>query len=323
MVELNEIRKPIANEWHTFETLFETAFQSHDTLLQSALSHVMRRKGKQIRPTLTLLAAQLAGNINARTHLAAAALEVLHTASLLHDDVVDCTNERRGCSSVNAQFGNKTAILVGDYLLTKAMELMVRTDALNLVKCLAELGKEITRGELLQLQNAYQPADETVYYETIRRKTAALFACCTLTGALSVGATPQQVEALHHFGEHFGICFQIKDDIFDYTPQAHIGKPTLNDLREGKFTLPLIYAMRQAPETETKRIVEMAKNADEIDQNKTFVQQFVAQYGGIAYAHQKMNEFRQKSLDYLAIFDDSDTKQSLCQLLDFALEREN
>lgn len=323
MADLNEIRKPIAAEWRKFETLFGSVFQSRDTLLQTALDHVAQRKGKQIRPTLTLLAAQAAGGINASTHLAAAAFEVLHTASLLHDDVVDCTDERRGRPSVNARFGNQTAILVGDYLLTKSMELMVQTESLNLVQCLVELGKETTRGELLQLQNAYQPAAEPVYYETIRRKTAALFANCALAGALSVGATPQQAEALRGFGENLGICFQIKDDIFDYTPQAHIGKPTLNDIREGKFTLPLIHAMQRAPEAEAKRIVEMTKNADEMAENSIFIHQFAEQYGGIGYAHGKMEGFRQKSLDCLAVFADSDTKQSLRRLLDFALEREN
>ncbi len=323
MVELNEIRKPIANEWQKFETLFADAFQSHDPLLHSALSHVAGCKGKQIRPTLTLLAAQMAGGINIKSHLVAAAFEVLHTASLLHDDVVDSTNERRGRSSVNAQFGNKTAILVGDYLLTKSMELVVRAENLNLVRCLAELGKEITRGELLQLQHAYQPTDEAAYYEIVRCKTATLFANCALAGALSAESTPQQIEALQKFGGNLGICFQIKDDIFDYTPQAHIGKPTLNDIREGKFTLPLIYALKCAPEADAKQVVDIVKNADEIDKNRTFIQQFVEQNGGIDYAQQKMDEFRQKSLDCLAIFADSDTKKSLLQLLDFVLEREN
>lgn len=323
MADLDEIRKPIANEWHDFETVFDTAFQSPDPLLQSAMRHIAQHKGKQVRPTLTLLAAKMAGEINRKTHLAAASFEVLHTASLLHDDVVDCTDKRRGILSVNARFGNQTAVLVGDYLLTQSMEFMVQSASLELVQCLVDLGKEVTRGELLQLQSAYQPAGESVYYETIRRKTAALFANCALAGALSAGATQEQAEALRAFGENLGICFQIKDDIFDYTPQARIGKPTLNDIREGKFTLPLIHAIDNAPETEAKRIVEMVKNADENAENSMFIHQFVEQFHGIAYAYEKMNVFRRKSLDCITIFEDSEAKQSLQRLLDFVLERNN
>jgi octaprenyl-diphosphate synthase len=323
MADLNEIRKPLADEWQRFEALLDTAFDSPDALLQSALNHVAKSKGKQLRPTLTLLSAQVAGQINARTHLAAASFEVLHTASLLHDDVVDCTDQRRGLPSVNARYGNQTAVLVGDYLLTKSMGFMSRTESMDLMRCLVELGKDTTRGELLQQQNAFTLADESVYYEIIRLKTASLFAHCALAGALSAGATPEKVDALQHFGENLGICFQIKDDIFDYTPQANIGKPTLNDLREGKFTLPIIQAIKNADETAKKRIVDIAKNADEIAKNGTWVQQFVLQNGGIDYANEKMDYFRAKALDCLAIFPENNARNALAALLDFALERNN
>ncbi|MGN0187287.1 MAG: polyprenyl synthetase family protein [Paludibacteraceae bacterium] len=323
MPTLNDIKQPIAVEWNDFEALFSTVFQSTDTLLNTALQYVHRRLGKQIRPLLTLLAAKTVGNIGHATHLAATALEVLHTASLLHDDVVDAANERRGMPSVNSRFDNRTAVLVGDYLLTKSMDYIAQTRHQELLQCLVELGKEITRGELLQLQYAYRQPTEANYYEIIRRKTAILFAICMQAGAISVGASPEQSAQLYAFGENLGICFQIKDDIFDYTPQAQVGKPTLNDLREGKFTLPIIYAMKQQPEAEAAHIVEIAKNSDFIEKNSEFLYQFVAQNGGIEYAQQQMGYFRRKAIACLEDFADSAAKKSLFDILDFVLQRPN
>lgn len=323
MPTLNDIKQPIAAEWDTFDALFSSVFQSTDTLLNAALRYVHQRRGKQIRPILTLLAAKTIGCINQATHMAATALEVLHTASLLHDDVVDAADERRGMPSVNRQFDNRTAVLVGDYLLTKSMDCIAQTNNHDLLQCLVTLSKEITRGELLQLQYAYQQTTEEHYYEIIRRKTAILFAICMQAGAISAGATPEQCAKLYAFGENLGICFQIKDDIFDYTPQAQVGKPTLNDLREGKFTLPIIHAMEQVGKTTSAHIVEMAKNNDLIDKNKDFLYDFVAQNDGIEYARQQMEVYRSKAMDCLADFADSTEKKSLCDILDFVLQRTN
>lgn len=323
MPNLNDIKQPIAAEWNAFEAQFSSIFQSADTLLDTVLRYVHQRQGKQIRPILTLLAAKLTGTISQSTHLAATAMEVLHTASLLHDDVVDAADERRGMPSANNRFDNRTAILVGDYLLTKSMDCIEQTHNDKLLQCLVVLGKEIARGELLQLQYAYRQPTEVHYYEIIRRKTAVLFAICMQAGAISAGASSEQAEKLYAFGENLGICFQIKDDIFDYTPQAKVGKPTLNDLREGKFTLPVIHAMEQASEAEAARIVEIAKNGDLIEKNSDFLYQFVAQNGGIAYAQQQMAAYRRKALDCLADFADSTEKKSLCDILDFVLQRPN
>ncbi len=323
MSNLDTIKLPIANEWQEFETMFSAVFESSDALLSAALAYVKQRKGKQIRPILTLLSAKIAGEITQKTHLAATALEVLHTGSLLHDDVVDETHERRGVPSLNSKFDNRTAVLVGDYLLTKSMNCMAQTHHDDLITCFVNLGEEITRGELLQLQNAFKPTAEHAYFETIRRKTAALFATCTLSGAISANATPEHQTALQLFGENLGICFQIKDDIFDYTPQTQVGKPTLNDIREGKFTLPIIHAMKKASENDKNRIFEIAKNADLIEENREFLYQFVEENGGLIYAQQKMEEFRQKAIDCLTIFPDSETKKSLLDVLEFVLERKH
>lgn len=323
MNQVELIKAPITEELKQFEALFATAFNVSNDLLASVLTHLQQRKGKQIRPILVLLSAKLCGEINQNSLYVAAAFEMLHTASLIHDDVIDNTFERRRQPSVNALFNNKTAVLVGDYLLTTSMDFIARTENLKLTKCLVELGKEITVGELLQLQNAYKKTTETDYYAIIRKKTAILFALSMQGGAISTGGTDAQQKALRTFGENLGICFQIKDDIFDYTPNADIGKPIFNDIREGKKTLPLIYALNQASETERKTITEIINSGDLNDTNIILLHELVSRYKGIQYAEKKMEEFHQKAHSTLNDFADNDVKKALLATLDYVLVRES
>ncbi len=322
MNEVELIKAPIIEDLKKFETLFATAFDVSDNLLKSVLSHLQQRKGKQIRPILVFLSAKMCGEITENTYFVAAAFEMLHTASLIHDDVVDNTFERRRQPSVNALFNNKTAVLVGDYLLTSSMEFMSRAQNLELTNCIVELGKEITIGELLQLQNAYKEASETSYYDIIRKKTAILFALCMEGGAISVGGSDEQKKTLRAFGENLGICFQIKDDIFDYTPKADIGKPIFNDIREGKITLPLIHALSKASDSERKTVFEIIKNNDLIDKNLDYLNDLVKRYEGIEYAQKRMEEFRKKASDSLSDFPENDVKKALLATLDYVLVRQ-
>jgi len=323
MNEVELIKAPIIEDLKQFEALFATAFDTSDNLLGSVFTHLQQRKGKQIRPILVLLSAKICGQINEKTYFVAAAFEILHTASLIHDDVVDNTFERRRQPSINALFNNKTAVLTGDYLLTTSMDFMARAHDFELTNCLVELGKEITVGELLQLQNAYKEANENHYYEIIRKKTAILFALCMEGGAISTKGSEEQKRTLRAFGENLGICFQIKDDIFDYTPKADIGKPIFNDIREGKITLPLIHALTKASENERKKISEIIKNSDLIDKNISFLDELVKRYQGIEYAQKKMEEFRTKAYNCLIDFPNNDVKQALLATLDYVLVRQS
>lgn len=321
MPNLDDIKQPIATEWLDFEQTFDTAFCGNSVYENLVLSYIKQRKGKQLRPILTLLSAKICGEIGKKSHLAAAALEVLHTSSLLHDDVVDNATARHGQPSVNVQFDNRTAVLVGDLLLTKAMNFMTQTADCQMIDTLVRLGNEIAHGELLQLELAHKIPAESEYFDIIKAKTAILFASCMHLGAISANCTEKSRLAAEQFGMNLGICFQIKDDIFDYTPQANIGKNTLSDIREGKFSLPMIHAIENEPSAKN-RIVEISKSAEKIEENSEFLFDFVARNGGLDYANQKMAEYRQKAIENLSIFPDSTEKKSLVRLLDFVLERE-
>lgn len=322
MIQTDSIKQIIGAELDEFNAIFAESFSAPDLLLQKVLQHLHQRKGKQIRPMLVLLSAKLSGQVVDNTHFVAAAFEMLHTASLVHDDVVDNAFERRRQPSVNALFDNRTAVLIGDYLLTTAMSYVTRTRNIQLVDSLVEIGLEMTKGELLQLQLAYCQPTEEEYYNVIRRKTAILFALCTEAGAISAGATKVQSDALRSFGMHLGLCFQIKDDIFDYTRQADIGKPTFNDIREGKITLPLLHALQKATEeehTEIFKLIDKRENLSEDDLD--IIDALVTKYGGIAYASEQMSFFREQALADLQIFPDSDVKSALIDSLNFVLKR--
>lgn len=317
----DEIKSYIFDEFIEFQSIFETAFSADETLIKSVLSHVRQQKGKQIRPIFIILCAKLCGQPNINSYLMAAALEMLHTASLLHDDVVDETSIRRNKPSVNALFDNKTAILTGDYLLSKAIKFAADTNDIRQYKLLATLGATLSRGELLQLQYSYTIPTEEDYIDIIRKKTAILFDICAQAATLSVSATEQQTDALHRFADAMGICFQIKDDIFDYTPNAQIGKPTLNDIREGKITLPLLHAIEQLSHADALKILESVKNGDFTDDFYYNIGTLVAKNGGLEYATNRLTEYRNHAVKQLEAFDNCKTKRVLIGLLDYVINR--
>ena len=317
----DEIQSAISDELVQFQKIFDTAFNTKEEYLKSIMKHVQKQKGKQIRPIFILLCAKICGTPTLSTYQMASALELLHTASLIHDDVVDNTDMRRGQQSVNNLFDNKTAILVGDYLLSKALNFAAETDSSQQNKFLAALGVTLSRGELLQLQHSYSIPAEEDYIDIIRKKTAILFETCAKCAALSVGATQAQTDALVQYADALGICFQIKDDIFDYTPDAQIGKPTLNDIREGKITLPLLHALRQMSHSDASRVLEAVKNNQFTEDFFYNIGVLIARYNGIEYASNKIEDYAAKGIEALAVFEDSEMKETLKALLRYVINR--
>ena len=320
---LSIIKNPIEAELADFISLFNQSLSHEDGLLGSALEHIRKRAGKRMRPMLILLIAKNFGTINEATQNAAVGLELLHTASLVHDDVVDESEERRGQASVNATYDNKVAVLVGDYILSTALLCVARTHSEQIVTYLAELGRTLSDGEILQLSNiGRKDISEDVYYDVIKQKTAALFEACAGIGALSSGATEEEVEAAKQFGQNLGIIFQIRDDIFDYYDSAEIGKPTGNDMVEGKLTLPVIYAVNNGGNEDMRylalKVKEHSVSADEIAQ----LVDYTKQMGGIEYAERRMWEFHAHAQQFI---DDrvgqSDVKAALQTYLDYVIKR--
>ncbi len=261
--------------------------------------------------------------MNQTTIDGALSLELLHTASLIHDDVVDDTLERRGKPSINARWTNKIAILSGDYILSKSLECSARTDNLAVLKAMANIGMQLSDGELLQLiSERLSSESEKNYFTMIRKKTALLFSTCTEVGGISVNATEEQLMHLRNFGEYLGICFQIKDDIFDYSENINIGKPTGNDIRDGKLTLPLIYALQNTDGEDKERILGWLKNKDYSSENIHFITEFTHKNGGVEYAIKKMNEYKNKAIDELNSFASSEVKNSLIMCAEYSANRE-
>lgn len=320
---LQQIRKPIEVEMGEFIANFNAALTHDDGLLSQALAHIRQRAGKRMRPMLTLLMAKTFGEITDQTQYAAVGLELLHTASLVHDDVVDESNERRGQASVNATYDNKVAVLVGDFILSTALLSVAKTGNQRIVEYLAELGRTLSNGEILQLTNIQnQEISEEVYYQVIKQKTAALFEACAAIGALSSGADEDRVEAAKRFGQNLGIIFQIRDDIFDYYDAAEIGKPTGNDMAEGKLTLPVIYALQHSPydsmQTLARKVKAGTVNTDEI----AVLVEFAKQNGGIEYAEQRMWEFHGECSRFIdAHVSDPVIRTSLEAYLDYVIQR--
>ncbi len=286
---LSTIRTPIHTELKDFIALFDESLTHKDGLLGQALEHVRAKGGKRMRPILILLMTKSFGKVTSVAQYAAVGLELLHTASLVHDDVVDESGERRGQASVNASYNNKVAVLVGDYILSTALLNIARTNDCDIVCDLAELGRTLSNGEILQLTNiANTNFSEEVYFEVIRQKTAALFEACAVIGAKAGGADKQAVEAARAFGRNVGVIFQIRDDIFDYYQSADLGKPTGNDMAEGKLTLPVLYALNNTGDSQMAALARKVKarnvSAEEIAQ----LVEFTKKNGGIAYAEQKM-----------------------------------
>ena len=320
---ISEIRKPIAVELDDFVDMFNETLSHSDGLLSQALDHIKKRGGKRMRPMLILLVAKNFGNVTDVTQRAAVGLELLHTASLVHDDVVDESEQRRGQASVNASSNNKVAVLVGDYILSTALLNVSMTGSQDIVSYLARLGQTLSNGEILQLTNiSNQEISEQVYYDVIRQKTAALFEACAGIGALSVGVDGEMVEKVKRFGSNIGLIFQIRDDIFDYYDSPAIGKPTGNDMAEGKLTLPVIYALNTSADEEMVRLAHRVKegvvSADEI---ATLVS-FAKENGGIEYAEKRMCELHEECRRFIdAYVTDEKIRQALEAYLDFVIMR--
>jgi len=316
------IKAPVATEMASFEEFFKTTMDSKIPLLQTIVNYVLRRKGKQLRPTIVFLTAKLNGAVSDNTYVAASMIELLHTATLIHDDVVDEAYERRGALSINAMWRSKIAVLLGDFLLAKGLQLSVDTNSFDLLRIMSEAVKEMSEGELLQIEKARKlDITEDVYFDIIRKKTATLIASCAANGAQSVRATPEIVQKMKQYGEYIGIAFQLKDDLFDYQEKPLIGKPTGNDIKEKKMTLPLIFALNQTSKGEKSRILKLVRNAQSKPQNVAEVIDFVALSGGISYTEQKMHEYKDKAIAILDDYPDSDVKNALVELAHYTTQR--
>ena len=324
MDPLSLIKRPIEREFSEFTDLFSQSLTHGDHLLSEVLSHIRQRGGKRMRPILTLLMAKNYGGVTMATQHSAIGLELLHTASLVHDDVVDESEERRGQASVNATYNNKVAVLTGDFILSTALLHVSYTNNQRIIENLAELGRTLASGELLQLWNiSNKEISEDIYYDVIKQKTAVLFESCAAIGALSAGASDDEVAQASRFGQNLGIMFQIRDDIFDYFDSKEIGKPTGNDMAEGKLTLPVIYALNQNPQYESmmnlaRKVKAGTINTDEI----AVLVEFTKQHGGIDYAEKRMEDFHCEAKKYLneSVKDDM-IRTSLSAYLDYVIQR--
>lgn len=323
MDNLSIIKQPIATELDEFIALFNQAMTHSDGMLSSALSFIKQKSGKRMRPILILLIAKSFGKISEVTQNAAVGLELLHTASLVHDDVVDESERRRGQASVNAIYDNKVAVLVGDYILSTALLYVSRTHSENIVRYLAELGRTLSDGEILQLTNIRnQIISEDVYFKVITQKTAALFEACCVIGASSSGATETQIEQARVFGRNLGIIFQIKDDIFDYYESSDIGKPTGNDLAEGKLTLPVIYALNSTGNQDMLQLARKVKDGTVTPSEIDTLVAFAKENGGIEYAEKRMCELHDECHSFIDKHVKNDSiKAALEAYLDFVIKR--
>lgn len=320
---LSVIKQPIESELNDFNELFDHALTHTDGLLQQALDHIKQRSGKRMRPMLILLCAKAVGEVSDVTLHAAVGLELLHTASLVHDDVVDESAERRGQASVNNLYGNKVAVLVGDYILSTALLHISYTHKEVIVRYLAELGRTLSNGEILQLSNIHsKDFSEETYYQVIKQKTAALFEACAAIGTSSAGADDETVENAKSFGRNLGIIFQIRDDIFDYYDQSKIGKPTGNDMAEGKLTLPVIYALNTTNDAEMIALAHKVKDGIVTKDEISRLVAFTKANGGIDYAEKRMWDYHAQSMALLDMdVEDGPVKDSLKAYLDYVIER--
>jgi octaprenyl-diphosphate synthase len=319
---IDEIKQPVALHMEAFEEKFKSAMKSSVPLLDKITNYIVKRKGKQIRPMFVFLSAQNAGEINESTHRAAALIELLHTATLVHDDVVDDSNERRGFFSVNALWKNKIAVLIGDFLLSKGLLLSLDNDDFHLLKIVSTAVREMSEGELLQIEKARRlDISEEVYFEIITKKTATLIAACCAAGVASVNNDPQQIKIAREFGTYTGIAFQIKDDLFDFGGGEEIGKPTGIDIKEKKMTLPLIYALDKSSWLEKRKIINIIKNHNQESEQVQQVINFVIAKGGIEYAKQVMHQYKEKALAVLKQLPQNSANASLEKLLIYAIER--
>lgn len=323
MKVISQIKLPVEKEMELFEKKFFESMSSKVALLNRITHYVVNRKGKQMRPMFVFLVSKMVsnGNVNERTYRGAAVIELIHTATLVHDDVVDDSNRRRGFFSINALWKNKIAVLVGDYLLSKGLLLSIDNNDFDLLKIISVAVREMSEGELLQIEKARRlDITEDVYYEIIRQKTATLIAACCSLGAASVKPESEEVEKMRKFGELIGMAFQIKDDLFDYGDEQ-IGKPTGIDIKEQKMTLPLIHALNKSTPKEKKWLINSVKNHNKDKKRVKEVIAFVKTQGGLTYAENKMKEYQKEALEILQVYPQSEYKDSLELMVNYVIER--
>jgi octaprenyl-diphosphate synthase len=318
---MKEIKSYLSVELQEFEHAFNAAVHSHVSLLDKIMKYIVKTKGKQLRPMFVILAGKICGEVNEKTYRAASLIELLHTATLVHDDVVDDANKRRSFFSINALWKNKIAVLVGDYLLSKGLLLSLNNKDFRILEILATAVKEMSEGELLQIEKARKlDITEAIYFDIIHGKTASLISSACGAGAYSTSENDELADRLKLFGEKVGIAFQIKDDLFDYG-KTDIGKPTGNDIKEKKMTLPLIYTLNNCDATLKSKIISIFKNPAKKKNEVAFIIQTVIEHGGIAYAEKRMNEFIEDAFELLNTFPDSDAKFHLKNLVNYTVER--
>lgn len=321
MLDINLIRKPIEQDLNLFEEKFKSSMKSTVPLLDRITHYIYKSKGKQMRPMFVFFSAQLCGGISESTHRAAALVELLHTATLVHDDVVDDAYERRGFLSINAVWKNKIAVLVGDFLLAKGLLLSVENNEHRVLKIVSDAVQQMSEGELLQIEKVRRlDIVEEVYYEIIRQKTASLIASCCASGAASADASEEEVEQMRQFGEYVGMAFQIKDDLLDFG-YDDIGKPKGIDIKEKKITLPLIYSLNNTDTKQKRKIINLVKNHSEEADKVQEVIDFVRTHGGLKYAEEKMMDFQSKAFQLLAQYPENEARASLQDLVRFTTER--
>lgn len=323
MSTIQQIQQPIAEEMEKFESWFRDSMRSRVSLLDNIMHYIIKRKGKQMRPMFVFLSSKMFAPTTNSTYIAASMIELLHTATLVHDDVVDDSSKRRGFWSINAIWKNKIAVLVGDYLLSKGLLLAVDNKEFELLQIMSNSVREMSEGELLQIEKARRlDITEDIYFDIIRQKTATLIAACCAAGASSAKASLADVEKMRLFGEYTGIAFQIKDDLFDYGSDGEtIGKPTGIDIKEKKMTLPLIYALSKASWLEKRKIIYIIKNQNQNTKKVKEVIDFVANSGGLAYAQKAMLEYKNKALEILNHFEQNEANKALADLVVFTTER--
>jgi octaprenyl-diphosphate synthase len=319
---LDTIKRPVEKEMAEFETYFSKTMRSEIPLLKIIVNYILRRKGKQMRPLLVFLTASLNGKICETTYVAATLIELLHTTSLVHDDVVDDANERRGALSINALWNSKIAVLVGDYLLSRGLLISIEKNSFDMLEIVSEAVKSMSEGELLQLQKSRKlNIKEEDYFRIISMKTAALIAACTACGAKSVSDNPEITQNMKDFGENIGIAFQIRDDLLDYEGNGLTGKTSGNDIKEKKITLPLIYALDHSGNSEKRRILSIIKNKKKSRDEIKEVIEFVSGSGGMDYSELIMNQYRDKALAILDSYPDSEVKNSLREFVLYTTSR--
>ena len=323
MSAIKNIKAPIKEEMNLFEQRFKDSLKSNVALLDKIMHYIIKRKGKQMRPMFVFLTAKMMSNdsnINEKVYRAASIIELIHTATLIHDDVVDSSNKRRGFFSLNALWKNKIAVLVGDFLLSKGMLLCIDNDDFDLLKIISKSVKDMSQGELLQIEKARKlDIDEETYFNIITKKTASLIASCCALGAAASNSSKTQINKLYELGKKIGIAFQLKDDLFDYGSKK-IGKPTGIDIKEKKLTLPLIYALNNSSESKKKWLINSVKNSND-DLIKEIIS-YVSEVGGIDYTQKKINEYYESAIEDLKYFEDNEFKESLKKLIKYVIDRD-